>query len=82
MKPECQVTMASTSMVHTDPVAWVTGPRQQSCAAAAPTPVSSTVSGLEGYGRQLDGRTLEEARSFIQRMDYSTTTWQDDDDDT
>ncbi|XP_042565100.1 NF-kappa-B inhibitor delta [Clupea harengus] len=74
--------MASTSMVHTDPVAWVTGPRQQSCAAAAPTPVSSTVSGLEGYGRQLDGRTLEEARSFIQRMDYSTTTWQDDDDDT
>ncbi|XP_062394686.1 NF-kappa-B inhibitor delta [Sardina pilchardus] len=78
-QPECHVTMAPSGMVHTDPVSWLTGPRQQGASAA---PVPSTVPSLDAFGRPLDGRTLEEARRFIQRMDYSATTWQDDDGDT
>ncbi|XP_063054314.1 NF-kappa-B inhibitor delta [Engraulis encrasicolus] len=80
--PECHVTMAP-SMVHPNPIDWVTGPRQTGAILApSSSSPSSSSSASESFGRPLDMRVLEEARRFIQGMDYGTTTWQDDDGDT
>lgn len=73
MKPglECPVTagLADVSAVtgQSPCYSWSSGPRAQ-----APL----------HFGPQMDIVKLEEARGFLQSMDYSRTTWQDDDGDT
>lgn len=37
---------------------------------------------LQDFKTQMDIMKLQEARSFLLNMDYSRTTWQDDDGDT
>ncbi|XP_014012444.1 NF-kappa-B inhibitor delta [Salmo salar] len=72
---ECPVTEAVSSLVPSGPLqtaifSWSSG-------ALGPTePVQQVFSG------QMDVSKLEEARMFLRGMDYSRTTWQDDDGDT
>ncbi|XP_049336135.1 NF-kappa-B inhibitor delta [Astyanax mexicanus] len=74
--PDCPVTAAladtSAATVQSGCYSWSNELRTQTPAAAC---------GLQ-YKHQLDMAKLEEARQFLQGMDYSRTTWQDDDGDT
>lgn len=75
LQTECPVTEAVSSLVPSGPLqtaifSWSSG-------ALGPTePVQQVFSG------QMDVSKLEEARMFLRGMDYSRTTWQDDDGDT
>ncbi|KAK9961219.1 hypothetical protein ABG768_009018 [Culter alburnus] len=75
---ECPVTAAGTDMTGTVPVqssglCWPSESR-------AEDHTSQYV--LQDFRPQMDMVKLQEARVFLQNMDYSRTTWQDDDGDT
>ncbi|CAM4700547.1 unnamed protein product [Leuciscus chuanchicus] len=75
---ECPVTAAGTDMTGTVPVqssgmCWPSESR-------AEDHTSQFV--LQEFRPQMDMAKLQEARVFLQNMDYSRTTWQDDDGDT
>ncbi|XP_056331114.1 NF-kappa-B inhibitor delta [Danio aesculapii] len=75
---ECPVTAAVTDLTGTVPV--------QSSGLCWPSEsrVEDHLSpyGLQAFRSQMDMVKLQEARVFLQSMDYSSTTWQDDDGDT
>ncbi|XP_052433994.1 NF-kappa-B inhibitor delta isoform X1 [Carassius gibelio] len=75
---ECPVTAAGTDMTGTVPIqtsglCWPS----ESRAADHTSPYL-----LQEFRPQMDMVKLQEARVFLQNMDYSRTTWQDDDGDT
>lgn len=75
---ECPVTAAGTDLTGTVPVqssglCWPSESR-------AEDHTSQYV--LQDFRPQMDMVKLQEARVFLQNMDYSRTTWQDDDGDT
>ncbi|XP_073703497.1 NF-kappa-B inhibitor delta [Garra rufa] len=75
---ECPVTAAGTDMTGTVPIqssglCWPSESR-------AEDHTSSYL--LQEFRPQMDMVKLQEARLFLQNMDYSRTTWQDDDGDT
>lgn len=75
---ECPVTAAGTDMIGTVPVqssglCW-------SSESRAEDHTSQYV--LQEFRPPMDMVKLQEARVFLQNMDYSRTTWQDDDGDT
>lgn len=75
LQTECPVTEAVSSLVPSGPLQ--TAVFSWSSGALGPTePVQQVFSG------QMDVSKLEEARMFLRGMDYSRTTWQDDDGDT
>ncbi|XP_050988190.1 NF-kappa-B inhibitor delta isoform X1 [Labeo rohita] len=73
---ECPVTAAGTGMTGTVPV-----PSSSLCWASESRAEDHTSQYLE-FRPQMDMMKLQEARVFLQNMDYSRTTWQDDDGDT
>lgn len=75
---ECPVTPAGTDMTGTVPnqtsgLCWPSESR-------AEDHTSSYL--LQDFRPHMDMVKLQEARVFLQNMDYSRTTWQDDDGDT
>ncbi|KAL0984991.1 hypothetical protein UPYG_G00151530 [Umbra pygmaea] len=73
---ECAVSEGASSLVPSGPlqtsIYWSSGAR-----ALDPTDSVQQV-----FSGQIDINKLEEARRFLRGMDYSRTTWQDDDGDT
>ncbi|XP_043116953.1 NF-kappa-B inhibitor delta isoform X2 [Puntigrus tetrazona] len=75
---ECPVTAVGTDMTGTVPIqtsglCWPSESRAEDHTSPYP---------LQEFRPQMDMVKLQEARVYLQTMDYSRTTWQDDDGDT